>query len=326
MPPTPAGPFLRGHFRVAIEGVAELQFAEVILPEASTEVIEIRNGGEPLNAHKIPRSMHFGNLVLRRGLTRSDDLFAWWAQIAGGVTDRRDVTITLLNDQLQPVKQWIFSKVWPAKYYVSPLVAEDASTPLVETIECATEGFRLGYFWRLRPVVTEATATMSVSIREEIAKTAERARSALAHDENATFSVMLLGEARERMMATEIMATGQEAEVFRVDLSAMTAKYVDETETHLDELFAEAERTGAVLYFDEADALFGKRSPIKETGGRCTDPMIERLLEKAGAHHGLVVWGSSAAYGSQRSRLPQADSVLQLRKKRPTSTKEQQAV
>jgi phage tail-like protein len=141
--PPPNAPFLNSRFRVEIDQVAGSEFAEVILPECVAEVVEYRNGGEPRGSRKMPGTIHWGNLVLRRGVTESKDLFDWWLNIANGVLDRRSATVTLLDQQLQPVKQWLLRQVWPSRYVVAPLIADDDAVTLIETIECATDGMQL---------------------------------------------------------------------------------------------------------------------------------------------------------------------------------------
>jgi phage tail-like protein len=142
MPP-PGSPFLNSRFRVEIDQVSAVDFAEVILPDSFAEVVEYRNGGDPRGSHKTAGTVHSGCLVLRRGVTESNEIFAWWTNIANGVPDRRNVAVILLDEQLQPVKQWNLTGVWPSRYVVAPLVAADEAVTLIETIECVTDGMQL---------------------------------------------------------------------------------------------------------------------------------------------------------------------------------------
>lgn len=139
--PSAAEPHANHRFRVEIDGISGLDFAEVILPEARVEIIEYREGGDR-RAHGISGATHFGALVLRRGVTQSPDLFAWWSNVVNGAPDRRNVAVTLLDGQQQPVKQWRISGAWAARYTVSPLVANGEAATLIETLECAVEDFQ----------------------------------------------------------------------------------------------------------------------------------------------------------------------------------------
>jgi phage tail-like protein len=127
-------------FRVEISGIANIDFSEVILPEASAEVIEHREGNSN-TPRKFPGSTNYSYLQLKRGVTSSNDLFNWWKSTANGQTDRRDIIVALLDQQLNEVKRWKIHDAWPARYAVSPLIALDGGTLVIETLECAVDRF-----------------------------------------------------------------------------------------------------------------------------------------------------------------------------------------
>jgi phage tail-like protein len=138
----PVNPYLNNRFQVEIDGLATHDFAEVVLPEARTDVVEYREGGDRI-ARKVAGAVHVSNLVLRRGITQSNDLFAWWKTVADGQADRRNMSIILLDQQGQEVKRWNIFAAWPARYSVAPLVALEGDIALMETLECAVEGFEV---------------------------------------------------------------------------------------------------------------------------------------------------------------------------------------
>jgi SpoVK/Ycf46/Vps4 family AAA+-type ATPase len=78
-------------------------------------------------------------------------------------------------------------------------------------------------------------------------------------------------------------------DLFRIDLSAVVSKYIGETEKNLRRVFDAAEEGGAVLLFDEADALFGKRSEVKDSHDRYANVEISYLLQRMEAYRGLAV-------------------------------------
>lgn len=82
-------------------------------------------------------------------------------------------------------------------------------------------------------------------------------------------------------------------QVQHVDLSAVAGKYIGETEKNIDRLFQDAADSGAVLLFDEADALFGKRSEVKDSHDRYANIEISYLLQKIQAHPGPVILNSN---------------------------------
>jgi SpoVK/Ycf46/Vps4 family AAA+-type ATPase len=77
--------------------------------------------------------------------------------------------------------------------------------------------------------------------------------------------------------------------LYRIDLSAVVSKYIGETEKNLRKLFDAAEKGGAILFFDEADALFGKRSEVKDSHDRYANIEINYLLQRMEAFRGLAI-------------------------------------
>jgi SpoVK/Ycf46/Vps4 family AAA+-type ATPase len=98
----------------------------------------------------------------------------------------------------------------------------------------------------------------------------------------------LLLTGRSAKAAAEAMAGELGGDLYRVDLSAIAGKYIGETEKNLDRVFGEAEGSG-VLLFDEADALFGKRTEVKDAHDRYANLAVSYLLERAEARRGLVI-------------------------------------
>lgn len=92
--------------------------------------------------------------------------------------------------------------------------------------------------------------------------------------------------------AVEAMAKELRRDLYRVDLSAVVSKYIGETEKNLERLFAEAEAKDAILFVDEADALFGKRADVKDTHDRYSNLEVNYLLRRMEKYDGLVVLAS----------------------------------
>ncbi|MEV3993814.1 ATP-binding protein [Streptomyces sp. NPDC049837] len=92
-----------------------------------------------------------------------------------------------------------------------------------------------------------------------------------------------------KTMAAEVLAGHLELDLYRVDLSAAVSKYIGETEKNLRRLFDAVEPGGAVLFFDEADALFGKRSEVKDSHDRYANIEVSYLLQRMEAYRGLAV-------------------------------------
>ena len=81
--------------------------------------------------------------------------------------------------------------------------------------------------------------------------------------------------------------------VFRVDLSSLVSKYIGETEKNLARLFDEAEYKNWILFFDEADALFGKRTQVKDAHDRYANQEVSYLMQRIETFEGLVILASN---------------------------------
>ena len=90
-------------------------------------------------------------------------------------------------------------------------------------------------------------------------------------------------------MAAEVIANELRLNLYRIDLSAVISKYIGETEKNLRRMFDAAENGGAILFFDEADALFGKRSEVKDSHDRYANIEINYLLQRMEAYRGLAI-------------------------------------
>ncbi len=103
-------------------------------------------------------------------------------------------------------------------------------------------------------------------------------------------SALFAGESGTgKTMAAEVIAKDLRLNLYRIDLSAVVSKYIGETEKNLRRLFDAAEDGGAILFFDEADALFGKRSEVKDSHDRYANIEINYLLQRLEAFRGLAI-------------------------------------
>jgi ATPase family associated with various cellular activities (AAA) len=92
-----------------------------------------------------------------------------------------------------------------------------------------------------------------------------------------------------KSLAAEVIAGELEVDVYRVDLSQIVSKYIGETEKNLRRVTDAAERSGAVLVIDEADALFGQRSEVKDSHDRYANVEVSYLLQRMETYRGLAV-------------------------------------
>ncbi|MBN8787295.1 MAG: phage tail protein [Terrimonas sp.] len=136
-------PISKFHFQVDWGG-SRIGFTEVTGLEVSTDVIEYREGSSP-EYHKIkmPGMQKFSNITLKRGTFQGDnDFYNWWNTVALNTIERRNVTISLLNESHEPVVVWKVKNAWPVKVQSTDLKA-DGNEVAIETLELAHEGLTI---------------------------------------------------------------------------------------------------------------------------------------------------------------------------------------
>jgi len=96
-----------------------------------------------------------------------------------------------------------------------------------------------------------------------------------------------------KTMAAEVIARDLKLDLYKVDLSSVVSKYIGETEKNLEKIFFEAETSNAILFFDEADALFGKRTEVSDAHDRYANIETSYLLQKMEEYEGIVILASN---------------------------------
>jgi AAA+ superfamily predicted ATPase len=92
-----------------------------------------------------------------------------------------------------------------------------------------------------------------------------------------------------KTMSAGIVARELGLDLYKIDLSSVVSKYIGETEKHLNQIFHEAQSSNAILFFDEADAIFGKRSEVKDAHDRYANIEVAYLLQKMEEYEGIVI-------------------------------------
>ncbi len=143
MPVQRDNPYLNFNFLVDIGTGDELGFSEAEVPSGEIEVIEYREGAERVNTtRKLPGRAKYPNVTLKRGITGNTDLFEWWKSVRDGQVIRRNVTITLLDEQRQAVFRWLLRNAWPVKLE-GPTLNASGNEVAIETLELAHEGLEI---------------------------------------------------------------------------------------------------------------------------------------------------------------------------------------
>jgi phage tail-like protein len=136
-------PLPKFHFEVQWGGT-KIGFTEVTGLEVTTEKIEYRDGSSK-EYHKIrmPGMQTFGDLTLKRGVFAGDnEFYDWWNTVALNTIERRDITISLLNEAHEPVVVWKVKKAWPTKVTSTDLNASGNETA-IETLVLTHEGLTM---------------------------------------------------------------------------------------------------------------------------------------------------------------------------------------
>jgi len=135
-------PYLGARFFVEIDGIDQGGFTECTGLQAEVEVTDYQEGGNNGYVHKLVGRTKFTNIVLKRGVTDSSDLWDWFQDVSRGEIERKDVSVVLYNSVQEEVRRWNLREAFPAKW-VGP--AFNATTPAVaiESLELAHHGFEV---------------------------------------------------------------------------------------------------------------------------------------------------------------------------------------
>ena len=115
-----------------------------------------------------------------------------------------------------------------------------------------------------------------------------------------------------KTMAAEVLAGELSLDLYRIDLSLVVSKYIGETEKNLKRVFDAAESGGAILLFDEADALFGKRSEVRDSHDRYANIEVSYLLQRMEAYRGLAILTTNMRESLDAAFLRRLQFVVQF--------------
>jgi uncharacterized membrane-anchored protein YhcB (DUF1043 family) len=115
-----------------------------------------------------------------------------------------------------------------------------------------------------------------------------------------------------KTLAAEVLGNALHLDVYRIDLSAVVSKYIGETEKNLRRVFDAAEGGGVILLFDEADALFGKRTEVKDSHDRHANVEVSYLLQRMEAYRGLAILTTNLKTSLDQAFLRRIRFVIQF--------------
>jgi SpoVK/Ycf46/Vps4 family AAA+-type ATPase len=119
-----------------------------------------------------------------------------------------------------------------------------------------------------------------------------------------------MGKSLSAHLAAQWLASELSLELLRLDLSSVVSKYIGETEKNLDRIFGAAQSANLILFFDEADALFGKRTEVKDAHDRYANLEVSYLLRKIADYSGVAILTSSRRENIDAAFLRQMDCVI----------------
>lgn len=136
-------PLPKFHFQVEWGGT-QIGFTEVSGLEVTTEKIEYRHGASPeYNKTNMPGMQTYGDITLKRGVFQNDnEFFDWWNTVKLNTIERRDITISLLNENHEPIYVWKVKSAWPTKVTSTDLNSTDNNVA-IETLVLAHEGLTM---------------------------------------------------------------------------------------------------------------------------------------------------------------------------------------
>ncbi|MFC6631821.1 phage tail protein [Microbulbifer taiwanensis] len=142
-------PYLGNNFFVEIDGLLVGSFSAVSGLQSEVQVTEYCEGGVNEFRHQLPGSVHYPRLVLTRGITEIDTLYAWYARVCEGEFKRRDMTVMMLDRRHVPVVWWNVKAALPVKWRGPDFDASRSTQVAVESLELVHRGI-------VKPILSRA--------------------------------------------------------------------------------------------------------------------------------------------------------------------------
>jgi phage tail-like protein len=132
-------PFASFNFKLEVEGITVAGFSEVTGLNQESNVIDYREGQEPITPRKLPGLNKFGNITLKRGISPDLSVYNWRKTVTDGDIERRNASIVLHNEKHEEVVRWNLVNAWPSKY-TGPDLKANANEVAIESVELTHEG------------------------------------------------------------------------------------------------------------------------------------------------------------------------------------------
>lgn len=151
-----------------------------------------------------------------------------------------------------------------------------------------TTGKKITYDQVVKISSTDSLLAVPVSVKNQLYNFISQQKQTM---DGAGGSHLLLTNADNKLSdnTSRWLAAQLQKDIYRIDLSTVVSKYIGETEKNLDKIFRAAENKNWILFFDEADALFGKRTDVKDSHDRYANEEIAYLLQRIESFKGIVL-------------------------------------
>ncbi|KAA9035887.1 ATP-binding protein [Ginsengibacter hankyongi] len=136
----------------------------------------------------------------------------------------------------------------------------------------------------------------------------------LPNNTSSTYKVLFAGPAKGKKLTAKLIGNQNSLDVYRIDLSRLVSKYIGETEKNLEKIFEEAKTNNWILFFDEADALFGKRTNVKDSHDRYASSQISYLLQQVNEYPGLIIFSSKNREASANTIPVKFHTIIHFKK------------
>lgn len=135
-------------------------------------------------------------------------------------------------------------------------------------------------------------------------------------NEKKSFSLVLFyGNSNDdRELTAKLLGKYTDSTVYRIDLSSIISKYIGETEKNIDRLFEEAKNNDSILFFDEADALFGKRTNVQNAHDKYANQETSYLLQSIEKYSGVVILSTNSIKNVDKALIKNFDSIIEFKK------------
>jgi phage tail-like protein len=136
-------PYRNSRFLLEIDGIIQAGFTEATVPDASTDVVEYRDGSEEPRFRKLSGLNKFSNITLKWGTTDSMEMYVWRKLVMDGKLKeaRRNIAVILMDAEGKPAARWEFENAWPSKYDPADLNAK-GNDAAIASLEIVHEGMK----------------------------------------------------------------------------------------------------------------------------------------------------------------------------------------